>query len=134
MPESRPLSPSATASTSGGPGSEVNTSSAASATARGVSAHAAPRPRHGSAAARRRSCTTRSWPAFCRLAAMPEPIIPNPMNPIFISPSRDAFLPYSILPLLEYILGDERRGHRCRPAGIEGKMGDHFTELVLGEA
>src|SRR5262252_1635787 len=64
---------------------------------------------------------------------MPEPIIPNPMNPIFISPSRDAFLPYSALPLLEYILGDERRGHRCRPAGVEGEMGDHFAELVLAE-
>src|SRR5262252_8353443 len=65
---------------------------------------------------------------------MPEPIIPNPMNPIFISPSRDAFLPYSALPLLEYILGDERRGHRRRPAGIEGQMGDHFAELVLCQA
>src|SRR5215472_18900680 len=65
---------------------------------------------------------------------MPEPIMPNPINPIFIPPSHDAFLPYSALPLLEYILGDERRGHRCRPAGIEGEMGDHFTELVLGEA
>src|SRR5215472_2426126 len=65
---------------------------------------------------------------------MPEPIMPNPINPIFIPPSHDAFLPYSALPLLEYILGDERRGHRCRPAGIEGEMGDHFAELVLGEA
>src|ERR1700736_6176711 len=47
MPDRRPLSPSATASTSGGPGSDVKTTSDASATARGLSAHAAPARRRG---------------------------------------------------------------------------------------
>src|SRR5215510_15102326 len=35
---------------------------------------------------------------------------------------------------LEHILGDEGRRHRRRPAGIEGEMGDHLAEFVLGEA
>src|SRR6516225_3871415 len=34
---------------------------------------------------------------------------------------------------LEHVLGDESRGHRCRPAGIEGEMGDNFAELILAE-
>ncbi len=42
MPAKIPSPPNATASTSGGAGSEVNTTAAASATCRGVSAHWAP--------------------------------------------------------------------------------------------
>src|SRR6516165_5821049 len=132
MPERRPLSPSATASTSGGPGSEVKTTSDASATARGLSAHTTPFARYGSAAARRRSCTTRSWPAFCRLAAMPEPIMPKPIKPIFITPSRDQF-PGSRrkLLLLEHLFGDEGGSHCRRPPGVKREMGDDFTEFVF---
>src|SRR5215469_12953465 len=133
MPESRPFSPSATASTSGGPGSELKTSSAASATARGVSAHTAPAASAGSADARRRSCTTSSWPPFCRFAAIPEPIMPKPMNPIFIPPSVVIFTPLP-LPLVEHLLGHLCPGHRRRPAGIEGEMGDDLAEFVLGQA
>ena len=35
--------------------------------------------------------------------------------------------------LFENVLGDQRRGHRRRPAGIEGEVGDDFAELGLGE-
>src|ERR1700730_532113 len=65
---------------------------------------------------------------------MPEPIMPNPMNPIFIPPSlvRSRYQP--ALFLLEHIFGDQCRGHRRRPAGIKGEMGDHFAELVFREA
>src|SRR5579875_1347414 len=35
---------------------------------------------------------------------------------------------------LEDLLGDERRGHRRRPAGIKGEMGDDLADLALGDA
>src|SRR2546427_397912 len=69
-PARMPLSPSATPSTSGGVGSEVKTTSLASATCFGESAHLAPAERCGLAASERRSCTTRSWPPFWTLVAM----------------------------------------------------------------
>src|SRR3954471_13486470 len=34
--------------------------------------------------------------------------------------------------LLEHVLGDQRGGHRGRPAGIEGEMGDDLAQLGLG--
>ena len=52
-----PSEPSATASTSLGPGSEVRISSLSRATAFGLSAHLAPRSRCGAAASRRTSLT-----------------------------------------------------------------------------
>ena len=52
MPSISPFGPSATASTSAGTGSEVNTTSACSASAFGLSAQIAPFARYGSAAAR----------------------------------------------------------------------------------
>src|SRR5258708_5606051 len=85
MPAMRPFGPSATASTSAGTGREVNTTSEASATWRGELAQTAPLARNGSAAARLRSWTVSWWPAFCRLAAMPLPIMPSPMKPTRIS-------------------------------------------------
>ena len=83
-PSIRPFSPVPTFCTSAGVGSEVKTMSQASATARGLSAQVAPALRCLDAAWRVRSWTTRSWPAFCRLDAMPAPIMPSPMKPIFI--------------------------------------------------
>ena len=56
---STPPSPSATESTSGGPGSDVNTTSLASASSAGLSAQPAPPPSSCSAAARRASWTVR---------------------------------------------------------------------------
>src|SRR5262249_17351233 len=131
MPLNRPFSPSATASTSGGPGSEVKTNSAVSATARGVSAHTAPAVRYGSAAARRKSWTTSSWPAFCRLAAIPAPITRQPMNPIFFSSSALMLCP--ALFLLEHVFRHQCRSHRRRPAGIECEMGDDLAKFVFAQ-
>ena len=84
-PARSPCSPSATASTSAGPGSDVNTSSVAAATSRGVSAQLAPARRWGAAASRRTSWTTSSCPAFMRCDAIWRPIVPRPMNPILMT-------------------------------------------------
>src|SRR3954470_16761391 len=222
MPASSPFGPSATSSTSGGPGNEVKITSHCSASAFGESAQTAPAAMCRSAAARLMSCTTSSYPAFCRLAAMLAPIVPSPMKPTFIfavsfslapggphrpigggagvpggggcrarkyahsstiSPpgrmqipiwaplavcrislrpplsaqnseaglaSADAgrgtkAAPHSAstasaaaraagnapLLFLEHVLGDEGGGHRGRPAGIEGEMGDDLAQLGL---
>jgi hypothetical protein len=72
---------SATASTSRGPGSEVNTTSDFSATARGVSAHVAPAWMCRAAASFRKSLTTSSCPAARTTSATRPPIVPRPMNP-----------------------------------------------------
>src|SRR6516162_4967181 len=64
---------------------------------------------------------------------MPEPIMPNPINPIFISPSR-CCSPAPRLPLVEHVLGHLCGGHRRRPAGVKGEMGDDLAELFLAEA
>src|SRR3954447_13029812 len=84
MPASSPFWPSATSSTSGGPGSEVKMTSHCSAKAFGESAQLAPAAMCRSAAARLMSCTTSSYPAFCRLAAMLAPIVPSPIKPTFM--------------------------------------------------
>src|ERR1044071_1200401 len=88
MPARSPFAPSATCSTSGGPGSEVKMTSHCSASAFGLSAQTAPAARCRSAAARRTSCTTSSKPAFWRLAAMLAPIVPSPIKPTFMCISR----------------------------------------------
>ena len=53
------------------------------------SAHCAPAARCALALSRRRSCTTSSKPAFCRLDAMLAPMMPRPINPtcMFVSSS-----------------------------------------------
>src|SRR3954447_3455912 len=217
MPASSPFCPSATSSTSGGPGSEVKMTSHCSASAFGESTQTAPAAMCRSAAARLISCTTSSYPAFCRLAAMLAPIVPSPMKPTFIfavsfshapggphrpirggggcrarkyahsstiSPPGRMQIPIwaplavckiSLVPplwaqnseaglasadagrgteaaahsaskasaaartagnapllFLEHVLGDEGGGHRGRPAGIEGEMGDDLAQLRLG--
>src|SRR3989475_2358126 len=87
-PARRPCAPSATASTSGGPGSDVNTTCVASATSCGVSAQPAPAFRCGADASGRTSWTTSSWPALIKLDAMWRPMVPSPMNPIFMARIR----------------------------------------------
>src|SRR5436190_2243245 len=142
MPASRPFAPSATSWTSDGPGNEVKMTSHCSASAFGLSAHTAPAARWRSAAARRMSWTTSSCPAFCKLAAMLAPIVPSPMKPTFmrILPACEtAPLPQcgrgtKSLPRREHVLGDLRRGHRRRPACIEGEMRDDLADLLLGDA
>ena len=69
--------------TSSGKPSMVKTTSLASATARGESAQAAPRPRSGSALARVRVCNVTAKP----LARM-WPHIEAPMTPVPIQPIR----------------------------------------------
>src|SRR5215210_2290764 len=123
-PSSSPPCPNTTASTSSGPGSEVNTTSHCSATARGVSAHSAPAPTCDSAAALRASFTTSRCCDFCRLAAMKAPMVPRPMNPIFMP---------SALPLvlgLEHVRCDVRGGHRRGRAGVHGEVGDDLGDLL----
>src|SRR5215471_19370301 len=66
---------------------------------------------------------------------MPEPIMPNPMNPIFISPSRDKVCGRRPkLFLLEHVFGDEGGSHCRRPPGVKCEMGDDFAEFVLRKA
>src|SRR6516162_4751025 len=60
--------------------------------------------------------------------------MPNPMNPIFISPSRSYSPMLSRLPFVEHVLCHLRRGHRRRPTCVEGEMGDDLAELVLAQA
>src|SRR3954471_12698260 len=188
-----------------------------SASAFGELAQTAPAAMCRSAAARLMSCTTSSYPAFCRLAAILAPIVPSPMKPTFIfavsfllapsgahRPGGDSgggcrarkyahsstisppgrmqipiWAPLAVcrislrpplwaqnseaglasadagrgtevaahsastasaaartagnapLLFLEHVLGDEGGGHRGRPAGVEGEMGDDLAQLGL---
>ena len=118
MPSISPFGPSATASTSAGTGSEVKTTSVCSATCFGELAQTAPFARNGSAAARLRSCTTSWCPAFCRLAAMPLPIMPSPINPTRIFSSAECKT------VVERVLprdASERKDNRPLRAGEELK-------------
>src|SRR5258705_9728896 len=78
-----PSSPSVTASTASSLASIVMTMSPSHASATDVAAFA---PCAASAATL--SCdrlyAVTSWPDFSRFAAMPAPMFPNPMNPIFM--------------------------------------------------
>src|SRR5215469_99650 len=106
------------------------------------------------------SWTTSSYPAFCRFAAMPLPMVPSPIKPTFILfscffviPGLDpgiscAFERWPGHPrtrsgashdeqnsvLVEHVLGDEGRGHCRGPAGIKGEVSDDFAELGLAVA
>src|SRR5271154_4417953 len=126
-PAKSPSAPKTTFSTSGGPGRLVKTISHCSATDLGVSAHSAPFSRWRLAASRRISVTTSLYCDFCRLAAMKAPMVPRPMNPIFmISPFR----------LVRLVLGLEllhrraHRGHGRGCAGIDADMQENLLELL----
>src|SRR5580704_18604641 len=97
----------------------------------GVSGHSAPFSRCRLAASRRMSVTTSLYCDFCRLAAMKAPMVPRPMNPIFmISPLR----------LVRFVLGLELlhcrayRGHGRRCAGIDADMQEDLLELLARQA
>src|SRR5262249_21100655 len=101
-PWMRPSAPSATASTSDGPGSDVNTTSTPSATWRGVSFHCAPLARCGAAADLRMSWTDSAWPAAWRFDAMLAPMMPNPMKPTFmVAPVRGSDAGEDVVPAAE---------------------------------
>src|SRR4029453_10331754 len=76
-----------------GRGGERKIPSAFLATSRGVGAQTAPAARCGAAASFLTSLTMSAWPAACRLDAMKAPMVPTPMNPIFmpVSPRRPAW-------------------------------------------
>src|SRR3990172_8120230 len=137
MPASSPSSPSATASTSTGPGSEVKTTSDASPTWRGVSAQRQPASTWRAPASSRMSWTTTSWPALRTFRAMLPPIVPSPMNPTFIAPSsrgvttRDE-LRSRLRAAVERLLRQPSGIHARRPAGVEGDVRDHAA-VALGE-
>src|SRR5712664_3459520 len=62
--------------------------------------------------------TLTSWPAFSRLAAMPAPICPNPMNPIFMTILLCCCaLVFSRLSLRRYVRAQRRSRIRCRRRG-----------------
>jgi hypothetical protein len=86
MPSIIPFPPSSTDAISVGTGSEVKTISVCSPTCFGELAQTAPFARNGSAVARLRSCTTRSCPAVCELAAHALAHQPRPMNPTRMFP------------------------------------------------
>src|SRR5579883_1241014 len=81
-----PLSPKTTCSTAESSDSIVMTASASCAASLGESATRA--PVSASAFSRLRLSTVSSWPARRRFRAMPEPMLPSPMNPIFIAPAK----------------------------------------------
>src|SRR4051794_13133504 len=123
-----PSGPKTTASTSGGPGRLVKTTSHCSAMAFGVAPHSAPASRCFAAASRRTSSTTSLYCDFCRLAAMKAPMVPRPMNPIFMVSALRLVL------LVEHVHRDMGGGHRRRPARVHGKMRDDLGDLVAREA
>ena len=83
-PSSTPPSPRHTSLTCGEFGSIVMITSAFSATSRPFAAASAPRPTNSRTVAALCVFTTRSYPAFMIFFAMGLPIIPSPINPIFI--------------------------------------------------
>ena len=83
-PSSTPCSPLTTASTSSGPGSDPITTSLPRAASAGVSAHVAPASSKSVAASGLMSCTTVRCPAPTTFRAIGFPILPNPINPMFI--------------------------------------------------
>src|SRR5688572_18113421 len=84
-PALMPLGPRATASTSGEFGSIVMIASDAVATSAGEFAGDAPSLTRASTEARLRLWTVSGKPARIRFAAIGFPMIPRPMNPIFVA-------------------------------------------------
>src|SRR5215831_3763420 len=79
-----PSGPTVTRSISTGPGRHVATIAHPVAAAPGDSAQAAPALTSDAAASRRTSYTSSSCPAACRCSAIGRPMLPTPMNAIFI--------------------------------------------------
>src|SRR5882757_3953967 len=135
-PAKSPSAPKTTFSTSGGPGRLVKTISHCSATDLGVSAHSAPFSRCRLAASRRMSVTTSLYCDFWRLAAMKAPMVPRPMNPIFmVSPLRLVLcLVFCLVLGLELLHRRAHRGHGRGYAGIDADMQEDLLELLARQA
>src|SRR5882757_6580905 len=135
-PAKSPSAPKTTFSTSGGPGRLVKTISHCSATDLGVSAHSAPFSRCRLAASRRMSVTTSLYCDFWRLAAMKAPMVPRPMNPIFmVSPLRLVLrLVFCLILGLELLHRRAHRGHGRGHAGIDADMQEDLFQLFARQA
>jgi hypothetical protein len=81
-----PSGPRITASTSGVSLTQVMMTSAARAASRGDAARRAPALATGSSRSRVRLCTVTVWPALSKFAAMAAPMVPMPINAMFICP------------------------------------------------
>ena len=84
-PSTSPRSPSTTATMAFTDGRQVITDSHARATSAGDSAQCAPRAMRSAAAERSRSCTVTSNPAASKFAARCPPMLPIPMQPMFMA-------------------------------------------------
>ena len=82
-PVAPPFAPNSTASTSGVSGTMVKTTSAARATSAGLAQVTAPAAVI-SAGTLLRVFTCTVWPALTRCRAMGAPMMPRPMNPMFM--------------------------------------------------
>src|ERR1700736_3439483 len=106
----------------------VKSTSTCSASFAGEMANFPQGPSNGSALARVRLNTTNEFPCFCRFAAMRLPIMPRPMNPIFIfflsSGCGDQFWFINIVSvdLVDFLI---RKAKSCRI---------HITFYLLGAA
>src|SRR5882757_6788413 len=132
-PAKSPSAPKTTFSTSGGPGRLVKTISHCSATDLGVSAHSAPFSRCRLAASRRMSVTTSLYCDFWRLAAMKAPMVPRPMNPIFMTLPLRLVLVRLVL-RVELLHRCAHRGHGRGHAGIDADMQEDFLQLLARQA
>jgi len=92
-PSRMPFCPSTTAFTCGEFGSMVMMTSQACATSFGDEAVAAPKPDSSFIGASLMSWTTRPYPALIRFFDIGLPMIPRPINPVFIA-SSPSFRPY----------------------------------------
>src|SRR5262245_19561122 len=136
MPSMMPLGPTTTCSISTGPGRQVLTTSQASASAAGESAHCAPAARSGAAFSGRTSWTVRWWPARRSCPASGRPMLPTPMNPTFTSLQRvetEDVIPED-LPLARVADGQRQEAvHGFRVLGVAVGIVRGRDEIVVAE-
>src|SRR5581483_7260535 len=141
---SAPSSPSSVARTSAGKPTMVKTTSEAAATARGESAHAAPRATSGSAFARVRLKTVAAKPLAIRWPHIEAPITPVPIHPRRVRPG--SMIMKRVLPQLQHEPdgrreqvggGRDDRGARERDAeqrAIEERLGGEDGQRARARA
>ncbi len=96
-PERTPRSPRMTSRTSGGKPTIVNTTSDASATALGESAHAAPLASNAPALSLPRVWTVMPYPFAMRCPHIGPPMTPVPIHPIRVSPGSTVSITIPLL-------------------------------------
>src|SRR5712691_342638 len=131
-----PSGPRHTASISAGPGRQVATTSHSAASAAGEADHTAPESSSAAAAARRKSWTTRAWPAASSCKAIGAPILPTPMKPIFMSSALLGIGDRRAARHLLHELAQHRVGKAVEPLGHHDKRrraADHIAVVVFLE-